>query len=148
MAGFVTDNVQLVSGGLAGLEKLFYPGKNCGFGHARAIDSALHLRPIIFAPGFSEKISHIRFIHRDVRGDPITFARNFVEQRVVGNNGVIEIDPNDARRFQATLTELLADACRDGFGSKAEVFPRIFLFTGFVQKFVASAKAEQSRGRL
>ena len=79
----------------AGAKKIPDTGKRIGLSHTWAIDVALQGGPLGFASGSTEMVTDSNFVGGNTGGYEPAFRRDAMEERVVADDGVIEIYANN-----------------------------------------------------
>src|SRR5580704_12023188 len=92
MQGFVADDEHRNGAGVKREKGIADAGVHLRLGHARAVNQALYLRPRVFRPDAAEIIADLGLVWRDRGRDQVLLDADFVEQRVVGDNGVVKIN--------------------------------------------------------
>jgi hypothetical protein len=95
VAGFVAHDDDPMAFLLHGGNRLQASIKGVCLIHAAAVNHALHLCPDLLDPGSSQVVANGLLTCRKASGNVPTLESHAVKQRIVGNNGVVKIKPDD-----------------------------------------------------
>ena len=91
VVGLVANNVDRDAVFAAGAKKIPDTGKRIGLSHTWAIDVALQGGPLGFASGSTEMVTDSNFVGGNTGGYEPAFRRDAMEERVVADDGIVEI---------------------------------------------------------